>query len=131
MKVVFATDDKKTISRMTGRAKWFAFYTIKNGKIEDIEYVENIHTHSDHSHNNGTRQEQQHTEEHDLHKNDGQGHNHHDGHSHKDIVGEIASRDALFITRHLGKHFKEGIIEFGIEYKMTKIETIEEALATL
>ena len=36
MKVVFATDDKETISRMTGRAKWFAFYNIENGEVKEF-----------------------------------------------------------------------------------------------
>ncbi|MCK5825270.1 MAG: hypothetical protein KAG96_07690 [Ichthyobacteriaceae bacterium] len=107
MKLVFATEDKVTINRMTGRSPLFAFYTIENGEVKDIEYVENNHSH-DHSH------------DHD----DENGH----GHSHKAIINEIVKRDALFITRHLGKHFKEGVIELGVNFKMTQEENIEKAI---
>ena len=116
MKVAFATDDKVTISKRTGRAKVFAVYTIESGVVKDIEYIANNHEHDhDHEHSNG----------------DEKGNNSHSGHSHKKVLFELASRDALFITRHLGKHFKEGVIELGIDYRMTKIETIEEALKEL
>ncbi len=116
MKVAFATDDKVTISRMTGRAKLFAIYTIEDGEVKDIEYIPNDHDHG-HDHSHG---------EHDHHH----GHDH-SGHSHKQIISELASRDVLFVTRHLGKHFKEGVIELGVNYKMTKTEKIEDALKEL
>ena len=116
MKVAFATDDKITISKRTGRAKLFAVYTIEGGEVKDIEYIENNHEHHhDNDHTHG----------------DEKGNNSHSGHGHKKVLFELASRDALFITRHLGKHFKDGVVELGIDYKMTKIETIEEALKSL
>ena len=116
MKVAFATDDKVTISKRTGRAKHFAVYTIEGGEVKYIEYIANNHEHEhDHNHDHV----------------DGESHNSHSGHSHKKILFELASRDVLFITRHLGKHFKEGVVELGIDYKMTKIETIKDALIEL
>jgi ABC-type Zn2+ transport system substrate-binding protein/surface adhesin len=143
MKVVFATDDKTTISRMTGRAKWFAVYTLEGSDVKSIEYIENNH---EHDHEHGHENENDHDHDHDHHghggghshgtnegdgKGIGKGHNKHGGHGHKKVLFEIYSRNALFITRHLGKHFKEGVVELGIDYRMTKIESIEEALKTL
>ena len=138
MKVAFATDDKVTISRMTGRAKWFAFYTLENGNIKNIEYVENDHKHDhehshqhSHDHHHNHQDEHNHSEGVENGRGNGQGKNAHAGHSHKKILTDIANRDALFVTRHLGKHFKEGVIELGINYKMTKTETIEQAIKEL
>jgi predicted Fe-Mo cluster-binding NifX family protein len=152
MKVAFATDDKVTISRMTGRAKIFAIYTIENSEVKDIEYIANDHEH-DHDHGHENEHSHDHHHDHNHHhdhgdghghggghnhrhnegdgKGIGRGHNSHSGHSHKKILFELASRNALFVTRHLGKHFKEGVVELGIDYKMTKTETIEEALKEL
>ena len=143
MKVAFATDDKVIISRMTGRAKLFAIYTIEEGEVKDVEYISNNHEHDhdhDHDHENGNNhthddhihgEGHKHNEDTEDGKGVGKGHNSHSGHSHKKILFELASRDVLFVTRHLGKHFKEGVVELGINYKMTKIETIEEALKEL
>jgi len=140
MKVAFATDDKVTISRMTGRAKLFAVYTIENGEVKEVEYIANDH---EHNHSHGHEHDHNHSHNHggghghNHHKSDGdgmgigKGHNSHSGHSHKKIISELASRDALFVTRHLGKHFKEGVVELGIDYKMTKTELIEDALKEL
>jgi hypothetical protein len=142
MKVAFATDDKITISRMTGRAKWFAIYTLENGKVIDLEYLLNDHQHDhnhghehDHDHNHSHNHNHGRNHSHSSNSNDGlgngKGHNHHSGHSHKKVLLDIASRKALFVTRHLGKHFKDGVVELGINYKMTKTELIEDALKEL
>jgi len=140
MKVVFATDDKETISRMTGRAKWFAFYTLEDGEVKNVEYVENDHKHDhEHEHSHSHNHHHVHGEGHHHNHNEGsengnangKGRNAHSGHSHKKILTDIADREALFITRHLGKHFKEGVTELGINYKMTKTETIEQAIKEL
>lgn len=136
MKVAFATDDKITISRMTGRAKFFAIYTLEDGEIKDVEYLENNHTH-DHDHGHEHHHSDNHSHEHNHHhgendgKGDGKGRNHHSGHSHKKVLVEMASRNVLFITRHLGKHFKDGVVELGIDYRMTKEESIEDALKNI
>ena len=141
MKVAFATDDKVTISRMTGRAKIFAIYTVEDGEVTDIEYIENNHEHDhDHGHENEHEHEHEHSHSHGEHnhthkegdgKGNGAGHNSHSGHSHKKIIYELATRNALFVTRHLGKHFKEGIVELGVKFKMTKTALIADALKEL
>ena len=147
MKVAFATEDKVTISRMTGRAKLFAIYTVEEGEVKDIEYIANNHEHDhehghenehddhDHEHGDGHGHSGVHNHNHGTNSGDGKGvgkgHNSHSGHSHKKILFEIASRKALFVTRHLGKHFKEGVVELGIDYKMTKTELIADALKEL
>ena len=145
MKVAFATDDKVTISRMTGRAKIFAVYTVEEGEVKDIEYIENNHEHDhDHGHENEHSHDHNHNHDHEHNhgehnhshnegdgKGIGKGHNSHSGHGHKKILFELASRNALFVTRHLGKHFKEGVVELGIDYKMTKTELIADALKEL
>ncbi len=146
MKVAFATDDKVTISRMTGRARLFAVYTIEEREVKDIEYIANKHEHNhDHGHEDESSHSHDHNHDHgeghgDNHnhstnsgdgKGIGKGHNIHSGHSHKKILHELASRNVLFITRHLGKHFKEGVVALGIDYKMTKTEKIEDALNEL
>lgn len=149
MKVAFATDDKITISRMTGRAKLFAVYSIEDGEVKNIEYISNDHEHNhdhghenegNHSHDHSHSHNHNHNHNHSVHNHGnnagdgmgiGKGRNSHSGHSHKKVLFELADRNALFITRHLGKHFKEGVIELGIDYKMTKIEKIEDALKEL
>ncbi|MEN8136980.1 MAG: hypothetical protein ABFR62_00930 [Bacteroidota bacterium] len=161
MKIAFATDDKKTISKITGRAKWFAFYDIENGDVKSIDYIENIHEHDDHDHDHHHGHDHNHDHNHDHHHHDGHGHghghgeghghgygnhdgkghglsladgkgeNHHNGHEYKKVLYEIASRKALFITRHLGKQFRKGVEELGIEYKMIKDDSIEDAIKNL
>lgn len=42
MKIAIASDDTKTISHHFGRARGFVVFDIKNGKVVNTEYRENI-----------------------------------------------------------------------------------------
>jgi predicted Fe-Mo cluster-binding NifX family protein len=98
MKVAFATDDRKTISDHTGRAKEFVVYELSAFEIISTTYHVNEHTHHDHS-----------------------------GHSHKAIVDKIKDVDYLYV-KHLGKHFKQDLDEAGIQYEFTEDSDIRSFL---
>ncbi len=105
MKIALATNDRKNIALRTGRAKEFAIYNIEDGKTINVDFKVNTHKHDHHKDENG--------EEHE--------------HSHKEIIDLLRGVDILLV-RAIGKHFKRDVISAGINYKVIKIENIEEAL---
>lgn len=105
MKIALATNDRKNIALRTGRAKEFAIFTIENSEITKVDFKLNKHEH-DHD-------VDEHGEEHD--------------HSHKEIIDLLLGID-LLLVRAIGKHFKRDVKNANIEFKVIKIENIEEAL---
>jgi predicted Fe-Mo cluster-binding NifX family protein len=102
MKIALPTNDRKEITKRTGRAKEFVIYTIDNSVITGIEYKKNEHDH-DHEHN----EEEEHT--------------------HKEIIDLLRGID-LLVVRAIGKHFKRDVEEAKIEYKKTKEEEIDNVI---
>jgi predicted Fe-Mo cluster-binding NifX family protein len=116
MKIAIATEDREHIARRTGRAAEFALFQIEDGKLIDIDYVKNTHSHLDH-----------HNDDHHEHDHHGQGHHHEHNHSHKEIIDSLKGVD-LFLATHLGPHFKVEIEEAGIPYEIVKGDLIEDLL---
>ena len=105
MIVAFPTNDKKTITKFTGRCKEFAIYKIENNTTELVEYRENTHKHHDHS--NGED----------------------DDHNHNDIMEKLSDID-LLIIKMAGKHFRNDLDAYSIKYEKSKeldINTILES----
>lgn len=99
MKVAFATDDRKTISKYTGKAIEFAVYELSAFEVISVEYFENNHEHSDEQH----------------------------GHSHEDIIEKIKDVD-YFYVKLLGKHLKKDVEEAQIQYEFTDEDMIDSVI---
>lgn len=104
MIIAIPTNDKKTIAKFTGRCEEFAIYKISKNTTELVEYRKNTHEH--HNHSNG--------EDHE--------------HNHNDIMEKLSNID-LLVMKMAGKHFKNDLATYSIEYEKTKeldINTILE-----
>ena len=101
MKIAIATNDRITIAQRTGRANEFAFYTIKNGKIDSVLYQKNNHTHHDYG-----------------------------DHSHKEIVSQLKGVD-IFLVRAIGKNMRRDLKKENINYQLVKIDAISEIISNL
>ena len=107
MILAFPTNDKKTVAKRTGRCEEFAIYKIENKVAELIEYRKNTHEHHDHDHSHGEE----------------------DVHSHNEIMEVLTDID-LLVMKMAGKHFKNDLATFSINYETTKeldINTILES----
>ncbi len=109
MKIAIPTDDRVNIAIRTGRAAEFAIYQMDDASIQNVSYITNTHGNHDH---------------HDHHA----GHDHDKGHSHKELTEQLRGIDMLLVN-HLGKYFKQNLVEAGIPYKIVKGDKIEEILA--
>jgi predicted Fe-Mo cluster-binding NifX family protein len=104
-KIAFATDDLIKISPHLGRAKKYLIYTIQNGKvIAQEERVKPVHDHG--------KQE---------------GHEHHGGQIHNDMVQVIADCQ-IVVARGMGKPAFESVKKAELHTFLTELSTIEEAL---
>ncbi len=128
MKIAIATDDRINIAKRTGRAKEFVIYSITDGKIQNIEFKENLHRHhhdeyEHHQHNPGQGKGQgrnKHTERH-LH-----GHHHTPGkHLHDEVVEILRNVDVL-LYKALGKYMRQDMLNAKINIKRTSKEKLEE-----
>lgn len=111
MKIALPTNNKENVASRTGRAKWFAVYTIEANKILSAEYRENPHV-NEHGHG-----EHKHGNEDGLHE-----------HSHKSLVNMLTDCD-LLLLRHAGKFMKNDLKAAGINYEFIKTDDAEEAVA--
>jgi len=108
MKIAIATNNRTTIADRTGRAAEFAFYTIKNGEVESVEYQKNTHTHHGHDGKHEHIQE-------------------HANHNHKEIVTQLQGVD-VFLVRAIGKNMRKDLKEGNIPYQLVKIDVITEII---
>lgn len=109
MIIAIPTNDRKTLAKRTGRCEEFGVYKVENNNIELIEYRKNTHEHHDHNHDH------EHGEE--------------DVHTHDEIMDVLKDIDMLVI-KMAGKHFKNDLERYSINYEMTKeldINTILES----
>ncbi len=104
MKIAIPTNDRKTITIRTGRAKEFAVFVKENGKIISEKYLANKH---------------------EQHKHDGE--RKEDEHSHKEIIDLIADVD-LLVIKQIGKFMKVDIELVKIKYEFTEETDITEIL---
>ena len=125
MKIALATDDRQYIAKRTGRAKEFVIYTIENGKIQNIEFKENLHKHyhdhdeeHEHSHRHGRKHKHQHT---GHHKHE------HGAHHHDEVVEVLKDVDVL-LYKALGKYMRQDMLDAKINVKRTSKEMLEEAI---
>jgi len=103
MKIALATNDRKTISLRTGRAKEFGIYEIIDSKITNISFKKNNHKH-DHDHG-------------EEHK-----------HSHREIIDLLLGID-LLVVRAIGKNFKHDVEDAKIKYRKVSIENIDDLMS--
>ncbi|MEN8250089.1 MAG: NifB/NifX family molybdenum-iron cluster-binding protein [Bacteroidota bacterium] len=104
MIIAIPTDDRKTVTKRTGRCKEFAIVDINENEVK-YDYVVNTHTH-DHEHDDEKSHE----------------------HSHHEMVELLKDVD-LLVVLNIGKHLKRDLEEGNIKYLRTKeseIETIVE-----
>ena len=120
MKIAIATNDRKTIAKRTGRAAEFAFYTIENGQITQVEYQKNTHEHHDHDRNEGHHRQ-------GGHHGQGLGH-HHGEHSHDEVVQQLQDV-TVFLVRAVGKNMKRDLEEGKIPYQLVKGEVLTEIIS--
>ncbi len=120
MKIAIATNDRKTIAKRTGRAAEFAFYTIENGQIIQVEYQKNTHEHHDHDRNEGHHRQ-------GGHHGQGLGH-HHGEHSHDEVVQQLQDV-TVFLVRAVGKNMKRDLEEGKIPYQLVKGEVLTEIIS--
>jgi len=104
MTIALPTNNKTEICKRTGQAKYFAFYSLKDEKLELLDYKINPQQHEQHNHGD---------------------HEHH--HSHAAIMQLLESVDVLLI-RNIGKYMKLDLKNLGIKYIKIKETTIEEAI---
>ena len=107
MIIAVPTNDKVTLAKRTGRCEEFAIYKVENNNVELVEYRENTHEHHDHDHSHGEE----------------------DVHSHDEIMEVLTDID-LLVIKMAGKHFKNDLARFSINYETTKeldIKTILES----
>jgi len=103
MKIAIPTDDKKTIAKRTGRCEEFAIYNIENDSANLIEYRKNTHEHHDHNHAEGEE------------------------HNHNEIMEVLTDID-LLVIKMAGKHFKNDLKSYSINYEITKETEINSVL---
>ncbi len=146
MIIALATNDRKNIAKRTGRAKEFAFFTIKNGKITDIRYEKNSHEHHDHDETHqpnhrrtagygqglrlgrGYGRKQGHGKHHHDHE-----YHQHDEHHHDEVIEQLKNVD-MFLVRAVGKYMRKDLENGKIPFKtVTKeddiIKIVENYLA--
>jgi predicted Fe-Mo cluster-binding NifX family protein len=105
IKIAFATDDLINISAHLGRAQKYLIYTIENGRVMvQEERAKPVHNHG--------QQE---------------GHEHHGGHFHNDMVQVIADCQVV-IARGMGSPALESVDRAGIQPILTELSAIDEAL---
>lgn len=134
MKIVIATNDRKTIAKRTGRAAEFAIFHIEHGEIISIEYQKNTHTHHDDHDRNEGKHRQENTEgrgygkgkDSDHHHNHEQ-HHEHGEHSHDDIVAQLQGVE-MFLLRAVGKYMKKDLTAGNIPYQMVKGNNLKEII---
>jgi predicted Fe-Mo cluster-binding NifX family protein len=105
IKIAFATDDLEKISAHLGRAQKYLIYTIENGQVvAQEERIKPVHNHG--------KQE---------------GHEHHGGHFHNDMV-EVIRDCHVVIARGMSGPAIESVEKAGIQPILTELSAINEAL---
>lgn len=112
MKIAIPTNDRNSIAKRTGRAAEFGIFTIKNKKIQLIEYVKNSHSHDNHNHNE------------ENHYNSDK----HEEHNHDDLLILLKDIDILFV-RAIGKHMRQTLKKGNIPYQLVKIDNISKIIS--
>jgi predicted Fe-Mo cluster-binding NifX family protein len=134
MLIAIATNDRINIAKRTGRAKEFAFFTIKDSKIIDVRYEKNNHEHHDHDedHEPNHRQVQGrgrgqgrglgHGRGHGHHHHEEHHHDHEHGeHSHDEVIEQLKDVD-IFLVRAVGKHMRSDLEKGKIPFKVVTKE---------
>ncbi len=139
MKIAIATNDRKNIAKRTGRAAEYAFYTIENGEITNVQYEENQHHHDDehdrsegnhrqvsgfgHGHGRGVG----HGNGHGRHQNHMHEHHHHEeeAHSHNEVVEQLKNID-MFLVRAVGKYLRQDLINGNIPFQLVRGEKLDD-----
>lgn len=105
MKVAVATNNGRTVSAHYGRSKYFAVYTVEEGKIVSKELREKpVH----HGGGQGTGHGSEH-----RHESGGHGHGNHRKH-HEEILNIISDCDAV-ITRGIGPGAYGHLVAAGLK----------------
>jgi predicted Fe-Mo cluster-binding NifX family protein len=127
MLIAIATNDRINIAKRTGRAREFAFFTIKDSEIIDVRYEKNNHEHHDHDdHEPNHRQVQGRGRG----QGRGQGHHHHEEHhhehehgehSHDEVIEQLKDVD-IFLVRAVGKHMRSDLEKGKIPFKVVTKE---------
>ncbi|MBN2668077.1 MAG: hypothetical protein JXR60_02510 [Bacteroidales bacterium] len=103
MKIAIPTNDKQTIAKRSGQAKWFGIFEIENSVIISQAFLENNHEHHHH-------------------------HDHEEGeHTHEDMIA-LLKDCSLMIAQKVGPHFGRELKGAKIDIKLTELENIDEAL---
>jgi len=112
MKIAIPTNDRKSIAKRTGRAAEFGVFTIKNEKIESVEYIKNLHAHKDHDKKEGKHLDT------DSHKE----------HNHDELLIFLKNVDVLLV-RAIGKHMRQTLKNGNVAYKLVRIDNIPEIIS--
>ncbi len=122
VKIAVVTDDGQTISAHFGRAKYYQFYTLVDGKItaeERMEKSSHHHDHGDH-HDHGNVQIQA-----DGGKD--QTHNHDDAERHASMFAPLTGCQVV-LARGMGYGAHNGLNAIGVKPVITDIRLIADAI---
>lgn len=123
VKIAVVTDDGQTISAHFGRAKYYQFYTLVDGKItaeEQAEKPSHHHGHDHHDHDQGNVQIQEESGK-------DQSHNHDDADRHASMFAPLKGCQVV-LARGMGYGAHNGLNAIGVKPIITDIRLIAEAI---